>query len=307
MNNDFQEEFDEEQNTESTMPGFWNPMTKSFSIRPATPLDNEDLSILISAGFYVHRHLDWRSPTHWLAHQPFFVLEENGFLQAALACPPDPPEMAWIRLYATNSPFDARQSWDILFPVALEALREKNKPTLAALSLHEWFSSLLLHSHFQHHHNIVVLEWERRPLRKYPVDFPFQVMPMSIDDLDIVTNLDHQSFDRLWQISKEELTNAFQQSFYATIIKDQGSTIGYQISTRNGNHAHLARLAVHPNYQRRGLASLLVEDLLSEFTRQRIRTISVNTQHTNHASIALYKKAGFYLTGESFPVFLYQD
>jgi ribosomal-protein-alanine N-acetyltransferase len=306
MKNDFLNEYEDEEFSRPNAPGFWNPMTNSSTIRPANQMDADDLSILVSAGFYVHRHLDWRSPTHWLTRQPFFVLEENGFIQAALACPPDPPDTAWIRLYATNSPFDSRQSWNTLFPAALEALGDTNPPVLAALSLHEWFSSLLLHSRFQHNHNIIVLEWERRPINIRPLQAPFQLLTLQNADLEAVTSIDHQSFDKLWQISNEELANAYQQSAYSSIIKHQDRTVAYQISTRTGNHAHLARLAVLPEYQRQGLASALLEDLLAEFTRKRVRSISVNTQHTNHSSIALYEKAGFIQTGESFPVFLYQ-
>ncbi|KPL76045.1 hypothetical protein ADN00_11865 [Ornatilinea apprima] len=297
--------FEEEGLSAHRLPRFWNPRTKTYTVRQATPLDEDDLSILLSVGFYVHRHLDWRSASHWLSHQPFYVLEEDGFIQAALACPPDLPGMAWVRLYATNSPFDARQAWEALFPPVLEALQAEKGFTLAALSLHEWFSSLLLHTGFQHHHNIIVLEWTRRALHPTALPPHVSIQPMTEEDLQTVCEVDHRAFDRLWRISADEIAHAYLQSAYASVLKCHSQIIAYQISTRTGSHAHLARLAVLPEFQHQGLATRMLEDLLTEFTRRRVRTISVNTQHTNHASIALYKKAGFVLTGESFPVYVY--
>ncbi|MFN3492474.1 MAG: GNAT family N-acetyltransferase, partial [Anaerolineales bacterium] len=69
--------------------------------------------------------------------------------------------------------------------------------------------------------------------------------------------------------------------------------------------AHLARLAVRPEAQGRGVASALVSHLIQNLNSNQNGNLSVNTQEDNFASLALYKKLGFSKTGEYFPVLIY--
>jgi ribosomal protein S18 acetylase RimI-like enzyme len=81
--------------------------------------------------------------------------------------------------------------------------------------------------------------------------------------------------------------------------------IGYQLSTQNPLGAHLARLAVRPEAQGRGVGFALVSHLIESLGAGQLNRLSVNTQADNTASLALYKKLGFVLTGERFPVLAY--
>jgi ribosomal protein S18 acetylase RimI-like enzyme len=68
---------------------------------------------------------------------------------------------------------------------------------------------------------------------------------------------------------------------------------------------HLARLAVKTTMQGKGIGYLLVHQLLSQFSKQGIKHVTVNTQQNNVASLGLYSKAGFTVTGESYRVYLH--
>ena len=57
-----------------------------FLLRPAVPSDHRQLTNLMHFSPYVHRHLDWRYPLDWIGASPFFVLENDGQISAALAC-----------------------------------------------------------------------------------------------------------------------------------------------------------------------------------------------------------------------------
>jgi ribosomal protein S18 acetylase RimI-like enzyme len=48
---------------------------------------------------------------------------------------------------------------------------------------------------------------------------------------------------------------------------------------------------------------LIVTDLIQRLEKKGVARLTVNTQSDNHASLALYRKIGFTLTGEKFPVF----
>ena len=76
-----------------------------------------------------------------------------------------------------------------------------------------------------------------------------------------------------------------------------------ELSTANDFSAHLARVAVLPQFQHEHIGHQLVEDMIDSFFQKGISSITVNTQSTNHASLRLYKKIGFRPTGDQFPVY----
>jgi ribosomal-protein-alanine N-acetyltransferase len=102
------------------------------------------------------------------------------------------------------------------------------------------------------------------------------------------------------------LEKALPQATSAIVAEDDEGVVGYQISTANPFGAHLARLAVRPDAQRRGLGSLIVTDLIRRLKNKGVSRLTVNTQSDNHASLALYEKMGFVLTGEKFPVYCFK-
>ncbi len=71
-------------------------------IRPATTEDQNALSGLLNFHGAIHRHLDWKPTMDWLGKQPFWLMESDHHLLGALAIPPDPPHVAWVRLFVTR-------------------------------------------------------------------------------------------------------------------------------------------------------------------------------------------------------------
>ena len=71
-------------------------------VRSATLTDQRQIANLMHFSPYNHRHLDWRYPLDWIGSPPFLVLESQDQILSALACPPDPPLVAWVRLFVTS-------------------------------------------------------------------------------------------------------------------------------------------------------------------------------------------------------------
>jgi ribosomal protein S18 acetylase RimI-like enzyme len=275
-------------------------------IRPATLKDHNGLSSLINYEYYVHRHLDWRSALDWLGSRPFWVIERSQRILAALAIPTNPPEVSWVRLFAVNESFGQKKAWEALFPSCLDELKRTSSSPIAALGLNDWFAEVLVDHQFRHFQDIVVLSWDEDQSVPHPVSGKdWSLRPMRSEDIPAVAKLDHTSFERLWQISTNTLEHSFDQSGYSTVIEMNGRLVGYQISSSGTYNAHLARLAVLPSLQRQHLGYALVQDLQDHFRKRHARYITVNTQNNNLASLALYQKMGFRLTGEYFPVYAY--
>jgi ribosomal-protein-alanine N-acetyltransferase len=276
-----------------------------LTIRLAKDKDRRRLAKLIHFCPWVHRHLDWRPPLDWLGYQPYLVAERDGQLLAALACPPDPPEIAWIRLLAISSEFTIADAWKVLWQSAYEYLWGI---TVAAIPMQSWFSQQLISAQFEHAHDVAMFAWEnQKPPPEYnPPNCILRLM--NHNDLTLIKELDSLAFGPIWQQSFEMLELAFKQSAHATVAETPEGIIGYQVSTAGSGGCHLARLAVHPKHQGKGVGFALTRDMLAYFYHRGSSRVTVNTQTDNHASLALYKKVGFRSTGEVFPVYkIYLD
>jgi len=283
-------------------------MLPDFNIRPVNPQDLPVLQGLIGFEFFVHRHLDWNSPLEWIDKSPFLVLELDGRIIAALACPEDPPGVCWVHLFVTITEYQPKQTWPLLFPSILDYLQDQPQVLwLSAISLQTWFTSLLQESGFQHFQDIVVLEQELDQPKPHHYEMPAQaqIRLMENEDLRAVAEVDRLAFHPLWQNTFEVLSKAWGQGSYSTVAELAGEIIGYQICTASIYNAHLARLAVHPKAQRLGFGAGLIHNLGVHFLSRGVTRLTVNTQSDNIASLALYRKVGFELSGDSYPVFVY--
>lgn len=279
------------------------PAELQAEVRPARTEDHGQLSNLILFESHAHKHLDWTPPLDWLGRGPFVVLQEGHSLAGVLACPPDPPGMAWLRLFAFGRHLDGSAVWRLLWPPALRELRLKGGVTAAAIAIHRWLDPILLESGFRVVNHILILELNATGVAPQPLPERLSVRPMRAGDLPRVAALDMAAFDPLWRNSFEALARAFLQASFASVAEDSSGILGYQLSTGGAFGTHLARLAVHPAARRRGIGASLVQHLLTQLPAGQERRLTVNTQSDNTASHALYARLGFRRTGERFPVF----
>lgn len=276
-----------------------------FLARPAAHTDQHQISHLISTSSHVHRHLDWRHPLDWIGSPPFIVLESQGQVVAALGCPPDPPSIAWIRLFTCSDDLHISSAWETLWEIARPLLTSEGSSTSAAIVMNEWFQNLLQSSGFSTRQDIVMLE--RNGGGRLDPKLPAQISlrTMMVFDLPEVTQVDGAAFDLIWQNSLPTVTRAFSQAIWPSVAELDGQVIGYQLSTRNPHGVHLARLATRPDMQGMGVAGALVADLINKAAGNGITHITVNTQSDNAASHHLYDRLGFIETGERYPVYRY--
>lgn len=276
-------------------------------IRSALPSDRPYLSSLLYSEQVVHRHLDWRPLLDWLGQSPFGVIEENGHIQAALACPLDPPEIIWIRLFAVGSGISPPTAWQKLWRFVLEQFSASpSLITVGAIVLNGWFQDLLMESGFKQKNEVVVLIWKvASPSRDRENTF-FRIRMMTKNDLPAVARVDHLAFSSPWQISEKGLLAGYEQAAVAMVAENDRGVVAYQISTAMHENAHLARLAVLPEYQNCGIGTALVNALQVYCYRRGWRALTVNTQADNLASLHLYKKLDFHPTGEKYPLFLFE-
>jgi ribosomal protein S18 acetylase RimI-like enzyme len=281
---------------------FSHPLTA----RAALSSDRNAIQALSRYEPYVHAHLDWRPVEDWLGTQPFVVAERGNRMLGALACPADLPEVAWVRLIAVAEDAEPRKIWEVLWPPAKAGLIEQRVGSVAALSLEAWTEPLYQSAGFTRTHDVVVLSLNLRAARPALNGQPSLGITMreaTSQDTAAIEQADTAAFIAPWQLSGAMVRLAIAQAEYVSVAEAEGQIVGYQLSTPAQGGLHLARLAVLPSWQGRGLGVALVRDLITYCQRRGKREISVNTQHTNAASLAVYQKLGFVLTGSRLPVY----
>lgn len=274
-----------------------------LQVRPAAPSDHQALSSLIFFETHVHRHLDWRMPLDWLGSPDFWVAEENGRVLAALACPTDPPGVAWIRLFVHSGSISAASAWSQLWETAKRALAERGDAQVGIIVQQQWMRPLLLDSGFKIPQTIALLEWQGRPILMPELPQGIRLRLMTENDLPSVAEVDASAFTPFWTNSLDSLRRAFPLSTYSTVMEADGKLLAYQLSTGHPLGAHLARLAVRKEAQGSRLGAALVADLILQMRQRGLSRVTVNTQSDNRISLSLYQKMGFHRTGEEFPVY----
>ncbi len=280
-----------------------SPTPVNSTIFNASPEERIAIDTFLNQDNRTHRHLDWFSPSEWLGQQPFLIEKSVQGIQAVLLAAPEVPRATWVRLFSVRQALPIHEVWGRLFDKATALLREMGVHRIAALSLSEWFTDLLSSSGFHHRDSIVVLAWKKSTQPASILDPQVEIRPMQPEDMHAVCKIDHAAFSALWQNSLGSLSKACQLPGINTVALKHGEIVGYQISTNLTIHGHLARLAVHPDYQGQQIASALVGDLLQKFTQGGVWHVTVNTQADNKASLAVYQKFGFQTTGETIPVY----
>jgi ribosomal protein S18 acetylase RimI-like enzyme len=221
---------------------------------------------------------------------------------SALGCPPDPPQVAWIRVFAVASGVSLGGSWKSLWDPARARLDESDVATAAALVSAGWMEPLLQASGFSLVNEVIFLEHRLNGTAQSP-RHPGRLRPMQAADLAAVLALDEQAFSPLWRFSPSTLAAALAAAGKASVAEADGRLVGYHITTESPFGAHLARLAVVPEWQGRGLGRALAVEARRWAERRGLQMLSVNTQADNTASRRLYRSLGFAESGQVFPVY----
>jgi ribosomal-protein-alanine N-acetyltransferase len=273
-----------------------------LAVRNASPEDRALISTLLSQAHWRHFHLDWRDPLDLLASPPNLIGYHGERLVAHLAAPPDPQGAAWIRSFCVDATLPPLPAWRILWAEAAAQCLALGATQIGSLLSGEWMRPLLGEAGFRETNAVIFFEWRSPSLPPRP-PAPGTLRLLTPLDLPRLQLVDSSAFPLLWQNGRESLSAALRQSVVATGVDVDGQLVGYQLTTGSTFGAHLARLAVEPGFQGRGIGAALVIDVIEQLQRRGYDSVTLNTQADNVRSQDLYRRLGFRETGQRYAVF----
>lgn len=134
------------------------------------------------------------------------------------------------------------------------------------------------------------------------LDGEITIRPMRVDDLGIVHQIDCLSFSLPWPANAfryELLENQNSRLWVAEIESADkvGVVVGAIVVWLVVDEAHIATLAVHPDYRRRGIATKLLKTALKECARLGMRSATLEVRAGNLEAQSLYRRFGFEVVG----------
>jgi ribosomal protein S18 acetylase RimI-like enzyme len=122
---------------------------------------------------------------------------------------------------------------------------------------------------------------------------------LTLNDLDLLERMDHDSFPWLWWNSQTELEYYMQiPGVFVYAAERDEEAVGYTSYTVYSGWAHLDRLAVVSGHQGRKYGAAQLSHVLQLMVEQGAASVALSTQETNTVSHRLYKGFGFQQTSQ---------
>lgn len=133
-----------------------------------------------------------------------------------------------------------------------------------------------------------------RPLQSVRSRFPMSRMP-SQSMIAAILRIDRAAFGQDWMMDEQTFREALHATHRARIFVSHatGGISGFVIAGVTDTYGFIQRLAVHPDFQRRGDASSLVQNSLAWIQSRGCRSTVVNTEVSNTAALSIYEHNGF--------------
>lgn len=122
------------------------------------------------------------------------------------------------------------------------------------------------------------------------------IRKMHISDVSEILKIERLSFSPPWS-EKSFLNEIYNKSSITNVAEFKGIIVGYVCARYFLDECHLLNLAIHPDYRRLGIASMLLDDLLEKLKNYGCLYCYLEVRISNYPSRRLYEKFGFKTVG----------
>ena len=130
----------------------------------------------------------------------------------------------------------------------------------------------------------------------------YAIRPMTVEDLEQVVEIDQLSFSLPWPAHSfryELLENDVSRQWVVEMQSTNGTlkVIGMIVVWLIMDEAHIATIAVHPEYRGRGIGRQILIAALGECAAQGALSATLEVRERNAIAIDMYRKLGFEVVG----------
>ena len=120
---------------------------------------------------------------------------------------------------------------------------------------------------------------------------------MRPEDLDEVLEIERASFSMPW--SRGAFLYEMQQNRVAQcwVMREEGRVLGYLCLWEIADELHITNIAVHPTSRRQGVGRTLLQGVLDDAKRRKLRLVVLEVRPSNTEALTLYEGFGFRVTG----------
>jgi ribosomal-protein-alanine N-acetyltransferase len=274
--------------------------TAEIDVRPAQLSDRSTIDNLTENNRHTHFNLDWWTFDDWLppdrsADAIWIAQHQHLRPIGVVAIPLDASPVAWIRSAAIDDGYEPHSIFNALLDQAVPPLRSRGVTSIVSVAYPDWYADLLGASKFTPVVEVISFRKDDRGLPDSTATADPRVLtrPAHTEDIPAIARNDRAAFDEVWWYSEKSIAHVLPLIAHFIVAEIAGQIVGHAFSDIYGGQGHLIRLAVHPNFQQRGIG----EKLLIESLRYQIAAgaypLTVNTQSNNLPSQKLYRRFGY--------------
>ena len=119
---------------------------------------------------------------------------------------------------------------------------------------------------------------------------------MEIRDIPGVLEIERMSFSAPWPESAflQEILKSYA---YSRVAEKEKKVIGYLCVNYVLDEGHIMNLAVHPDFRRQGIATLLMGEAIHELRRRGCDALYLEVRVSNYTARNFYERFGFGIAG----------
>lgn len=116
-------------------------------------------------------------------------------------------------------------------------------------------------------------------------------------DIDSILAIENECFQKPWTLNMfvEDIVVNDKARYY--VVEYNTEIIGYAGYWHIQDEAHITNIAIKPKYQRAGIGTLLLKNMLLILAKENIKRATLEVKKSNKMAIKLYEQAGFMIEG----------
>lgn len=120
-----------------------------------------------------------------------------------------------------------------------------------------------------------------------------KIFPLKEEDIKEIDFIEQVSFKSPWEVQSFRRELKENQFAYYLAAHYENKVIGYIGSWIFLNEAHITTLAVHPDFRKKGVGELILNNFLKDCLNKKVKGVILEVRESNSAARNLYKKFGF--------------